>query len=92
MKNKRFMALMLVILMTCFLCGCTIRVTEQVHTADDRGENTVEYQCEGQLKRISKTDICTEYIDVETGVHYWYVFRSGFSPRYNADGTLMVGE
>lgn len=91
MKHKR---LILIMMLCCILCGCgayesNAQVVDMSKTNSYKPKAKTE--CDGKLEKIAGDTVCSEYIDTETGVHYWYVYSSGFTPRYNSDGTLMVG-
>ena len=41
-----------------------------------------------ELKFIKGNRTLKEYVDTETGVHYFYTLYGSLTPRYNIDGTL----
>lgn len=49
-----------------------------------------DFQVEGKLKCIAGNQICSEWIDTETGVHYFYTPEGGLTPRYNSIGEVMI--
>lgn len=84
---KKIVIFALCILVAVSVTGCGTTNTDRFH------ESIVgEIQCDGKLRCISGDGICSEWIDTETGVHYFYCQLGGLTPRLNADGTIMVGE
>lgn len=76
--KKRILLYMMVAVT--FLIGCSKRTS------------TIETECSGLLIKVSGSGPCTEWVDSETGVHYFCVNDVSLCPRYNADGSLMITE
>lgn len=78
MKNK-IVALMLTVIVAFSFTGCS----------DDNGiaRETQSQESWAPLKRVWTGSICSEWVDTETGVHYYYTAHGGFILRVNADGT-----
>lgn len=49
-----------------------------------------EEQISGKLECVDGTYTCSEWVDTETGVHYFYTRRGGLELRVNADGSPYV--
>ena len=75
-----------------------ISVCSVQERADQSGKETTEYSTvssEGTPSSLGKeaTEYSTEmseYVDPDTGVHYWVQEDVGMTPRLNPDGTIMV--
>lgn len=50
-------------------------------------QTTGETQINGVLECITGNEICSEWRDMETGVHYFFCYAGGLEVRLNADGT-----
>lgn len=83
MKNKIIMALVLTITLLVGImiggCGNNASSTEASISASTYFEKI----------GIPSTDVA-EYKDTQTGVHYFFNYRGGMCPRYNANGTLYA--
>lgn len=62
------------------------------------GCNVSQTSNEWKAEEVNNNDIY-EFIDPDTGVHYWIYSRSGgyagmggITPRLNSDGTVMITE
>ena len=75
MKN-RIIATLIMITFAFLITGCSAT-----------GDATGETQVQGQLKCIAGNNMCSEWVDTVTGVHYYYTNRGGLELRVNADGT-----
>lgn len=80
MKKKIILAV-LVMLVAVSGCGFTKKSSVKNETA-----------CSDMLIKVAGDDVCSEWIDVETGVHYFCVNSVNLCPRYRADGSLVVTE
>lgn len=81
--KKKFLILLLCICMCFGLLGCSM----------SHGTQTSN---EVNTSKINNDDIY-EFIDSDTGVHYWiyshsggYCGMGGITPRLNSDGTIMT--
>lgn len=81
--KKKFLTLLICICMCFGLLGCSV----------PHGTQTSN---EGNTSKINNDDIY-EFIDPDTGVHYWiyshsggYCGMGGITPRLNSDGTIMT--
>ena len=85
MKN-RIIAALIVITFAFLITSCS---GEESLTGDYYKQNTLkgEMEVQGQLKCIVGNNICSEWVDTVTGVHYYYTYRGGLELRVNADGT-----
>ena len=43
----------------------------------------------GMKIEISSCYYAYEFIDPDTGIHYWYLYKGGITPRLNSDGSVM---
>lgn len=78
-----------VLCVTCTVNGCSGASSEDVSQA--MKESVVgETQVDGKLECIEGNYICSEWKDMETGVHYFYTLTGGLEARLNADGTPYV--
>lgn len=82
--KKTISILALILLVGCVLCSCDTRQGNQSAASKPN------------IGQIYNDDIY-EFIDSETGVHYWiyshkagYGGMGGMTPRLNADGSIMV--
>lgn len=82
--KKIISILVLIVCMGCVLCSCSIQ----------HGNQSAESK--PHIVQIYNDDIY-EFIDSETGVHYWIYSHGqgnggmgGMTPRLNADGSIMV--
>lgn len=83
MKNKVIMALILTVtlLVGIMIGGCGNNVSSTEVSASDST----------YFERIwSPSADVAEYKDTQTGVHYFFNYRGGMCPRYNANGTLYA--
>lgn len=80
-KLKIAMAIMMVIPAT-GLTGCSIANDPDMNSA-----TVEEQQLGGQIERIKGNNVCSEWVDRETGVHYYYTYSGGLELRVNADGS-----
>ena len=84
--KKKFLTLLLCICICFALVGCNV----------PHGTQTSN---EGSTSKINNDDIY-EFVDPDTGVHYWiyshyshktgYGGMGGMTPRLNSDGTVMI--
>lgn len=79
--KKKVMFAVLVMLVTVSGCGFTVKSSVKNETA-----------CSDMLIKVAGDDVCSEWVDYETGVHYFVVNSVCICPRYEADGSLMVTE
>lgn len=84
---KKIVIFAFCIIVAASLTGCGTIDTDRLYES-----NVGEIQCDGKLRCVSGDGICSEWIDTETGVHYFYCQLGGLTPRLNADGTVIVGE
>lgn len=47
----------------------------------------LEKRLDGQMEKIKEDAVYSEWVDRETGVHYYYTHSGGFELRVNADGS-----
>lgn len=84
MTNKQMfltmiMAICLAGIIFC-VTGCCIKVV--------KADVVMDTELDGTLEMIKGDKMsCSEWRDVETGVHYFYTPYGGMTPRVNADGT-----
>lgn len=57
----------------------------------DKDDAKWKKQISGKLECVDGTYKCSEWVDTETGVHYFYTRQGGFELRVNADGSPYVG-
>lgn len=57
----------------------------------DKDDAKWKKQISGKLECVDGTHTCSEWVDTETGVHYFYTRQGGFELRVNADGSPYVG-
>lgn len=86
MKN-RIIAAMIAIAVAFLITGCSGEVESSADGYYEPDRAAGETQVRGQLKCISGNEICSEWVDTVTGVHYYYTYRGGLELRVNADGT-----
>lgn len=86
MKNK-VLKLLSVLIVIIFCSSCSVMTTET-----DNSDKYVEKQINGELVKIQGDNICSEWVDTKTGVHYFYTYRGGLEIRLSADGTPYTGE
>lgn len=79
--KKKAVIVALVILVTVSGCGFAEKSSVKNETA-----------CSDMLIKVAGDDVCSEWVDYETGVHYFVVNSVCICPRYEADGSLMVTE
>lgn len=93
MKAKKVIASLLIATMFC-ITGCSPQTPYQMSTQNaniNKYSNEVDFTKARYIQADGLDDrTVTEYIDGETGVHYFYTFYGGLTPRYNADGSLMT--
>ena len=77
MKKRILLGMIVVVFL---LSGCS------------KSASITETECSGLLIKVSGFGPCTEWVDSETGVHYFCVNDVSLCPRYNADGSLMITE
>lgn len=86
MKNK-IIGFVAGILCSVFFIGCTAAVSAGTNFGFTEKDSY-------SLFSIRVCDKISDYVDNETGVHYFAIFDdaslNALCPRYNADGTLMV--
>ena len=87
MKKTVFITLILVVL-TISLTACSAEEFEIVENRSVVGET----QADGKLRAIAGNSLCSEWVDTETGVHYFYTYIGGLTPRLLPDGTPMAEE
>lgn len=87
MKKTVFIALVLAVL-TFSLTACNTEEFEIVENRSVAGETQVD----GKLRAIAGNYLCSEWVDTETGTHYFYTYRGGLTPRLSSDGTPMTEE
>ena len=82
----------LYILLLC-VCMCFVLVGCDVPDVPDGTQTSNE----GSTSKIYNDDDIYEFIDPDTGVHYWiysrtggYAGMGGITPRLNSDGTVMI--
>lgn len=83
MKNKIIMALVLTatLLVGVMIGGCGSNVSStEASTSDSTYFEKIGSPSAG----------AAEYKDTQTGVHYFFNYRGGICPRYNANGTLYA--
>lgn len=82
-RIKVFAAIAVITTLT--LAGCA-GMSERAEDADEDkyGASALECIAGDNMESIG------EYRDKETGVHYFSVYREGFTVRINADGTPYV--
>mgnify|MGYP004455866583 CR=1 FL=1 len=83
--KKKFLTLLICICMCFGLLGCSVPHASQTSN-------------EWKAQEVNNNDIY-EFIDPDTGVHYWiysrtggYAGMGGITPRLNSDGTVMITE
>lgn len=83
MKNKVIMTLVLTVtlLVGIMIGGCGSNVSSTEASASD----STYFEMIG-----SPSADAVEYKDTQTGVHYFFNYRGGMCPRYNANGTLYA--
>lgn len=79
--KKKVMLAVLVMFAAVSGCGFTAKSSVKNETA-----------CSDMLIKVAGDDVCSEWVDYETGVHYFVVNSVCICPRYEADGSLMVTE
>lgn len=87
MKKTVFILLLMAVL-TFSLTACdTDKPLEQM------GKSVAgETQVDGKLLAVTGNAWCSEWVDTETGVHYFYTYRGGLIARLMPDGTPMAEE
>lgn len=86
MAKKKTIITLLVIAIIIVLAGCDSTDYSL------KGEGTEESQVEGKLIKVAGNNVCSEWVDMETGVHYFYTYKGGLSVRYNEKGEVMRNE
>lgn len=79
--KKKAMIVFLIVAVAIFGCGTSKKSSVKNETA-----------CSDMLIKVAGDDVCSEWIDYETGVHYFVVNSVCMCPRYKADGSLVVTE
>lgn len=80
--RKKIIAVMITMIIAVSATGCgETELTESI-----KGEK----QISGKLECIAGDGVCSEWIDTETGVHYFYTAIGGLELRVNADGSPYV--
>ena len=79
---KRIILFFIFLLVACSVSGCD----------DDGGYKSVvgEKEIGGTLICVSGNQLCSEWEDTETGVHYFYVHDGGLTLRVMPDGSPYI--
>lgn len=87
-KSNVFVALAIFVAFS--VCGCTAKVDklQEIAEKDIAGEE----QISGKFRCIDGNAVCSEWVDTETGVHYFYTYSGGLTPRLLPDGSPVVEE
>lgn len=80
--RKKIIAVMFIAIVMVGITGCSNYIY------DVKGEKQVS----GKLECVDGTYSCSEWIDTETGVHYFFTPEGGLILRVNADGSPYEGE
>lgn len=82
MSNRIIKPLLIAGELACLFCACKTAMKLKI-------KNSVagEQQLNGKLVCIAGNGTCSEWIDTETGAHYFYTAFGGLELRVNADGT-----
>jgi len=79
--KKKIMIVFLAVAVAISGCGASKKSSVKNETA-----------CSDMLIKVAGDGVCSEWIDIETGVHYFCINSVCMCPRYNADGSLIVTE
>lgn len=80
--KKRILISLIFAIVIITISGCGI---DMERIAEEKIVGNVEL--DGKMECIDGNRICSEWIDTETGVHYFYTQTGGLELRVNADGT-----
>ena len=81
--KKALKILVIIMIVSAFgIMGCSI-----LEEPDMNAATVEEQQLGGQVEKIKGNNVCSEWVDRETGVHYYYTYSGGFELRVNADGS-----
>jgi hypothetical protein len=86
MKN-RIIAALIVIAFAFSITGCSEEAEALADEYYNPNSIAGETEIQEQLKCIAGNNICSEWVDTVTGVHYYYTYKGGLELRVNADGT-----
>ena len=82
MKRALKITMAVMLASTTGITGCSIAEKPDMDIA-----TVEEQQLGGQIERIKGNNVCSEWVDRETGVHYYYTYSGGFELRVNSDGS-----
>lgn len=85
MKKVRPHVCVSIVLAACLLGGCSITDESLLYESV-----VMEKQIEGKLECVEGNSVASEWVDTETGVHYFFTSAGGLVVRLNADGTPYV--
>lgn len=84
--KKKVIAIMIIAIVAAGITGCSEITSGENLYESIKGEK----QISGKLECVDGNGICSEWVDTETGVHYFYTNLGGLEQRVNADGSPYV--
>lgn len=74
--KKKLMIFLMATILTLSLVGCSVPEATETNNS-------------GMKIEINSYCNAYEFVDPDTGVHYWYLYKGGITPRLNSDGSIM---